>query len=147
VLPFYLQLLNGWYCHELSGEDASQIRNDKLIADYRNRFNSLVNLSKTITQFSPSAAFTYLATDIAGTGILEEHKLKQAVLNYKDFVYGKPVDSDGNLIGDFPAFSFQRSSVKEVLNAEGMINLTILILFNVLVFTAAYVAFLRYDVR
>jgi len=121
--------------------------NDRLIDDYRNRFDRLVNLSKTITQFSPSAAFTYLATDIAGTGILEEYKLKQAVLRYKDLVYGKPTDSGGNLLGDFPAFSFQRSSVKEVLSAEGFINLTILIMFNVLIFAAAYVAFLRYDVR
>ena len=121
--------------------------NDRLIADYRNRFDRLVNLSKTITRFSPSAAFTYLATDIAGTGILEEYKLKQAVLRYKDMVWDKPVDSGGNLLGDFPAFSFQRSSVKEVLNAEGFINLTILIMFNILIFAAAYVAFLRYDVR
>ena len=121
--------------------------NDRLIADYRNRFNRLVNLSKTITRFSPSAAFTYLATDIAGTGILEEYKLKQAVLRYKDLVYDKPTDSGGNLLGDFPAFSFQRSSVKEVINAEGFINMTILIMFNILIFAAAYVAFLRYDVR
>ncbi len=121
--------------------------NDRLIADYRTRFDRLVTLSKNISRFSPSAAFTYLATDIAGTGILEERKLKQAVLRYKDFVYDKPIDSGGNLLGDFPAFSFQRSSVKEVLSAEGFINLTILIMFNVLIFAAAYVAFLRYDVR
>jgi len=121
--------------------------NDRLIADYRTRFDRLVTLSKNISRFSPSAAFTYLATDIAGTGILEERKLKQAVLRYKDLVYGKPTDSGGNLLGDFPAFSFQRSSVKEVLNAEGFINLTILIMFNVLIFATAYVAFLRYDVR
>jgi len=121
--------------------------NDKLIADYRTRFDRLVTLSKNISRFSPSAAFTYLATDITGTGILEEYKLKQAVLRYKDLVYDKPTDSGGNLLGDFPAFSFQRSSVKEVLNAEGFINLTILIMFNILIFAAAYVAFLRYDVR
>lgn len=121
--------------------------NDRLIADYRTHFDRLVTLSKNISRFSPSAAFTYLATDIAGTGILEERKLKQAVLRYKDLVYGKPIDSGGNLLGDFPAFSFQRSSVKEVLSAEGFINLTILIMFNILIFAAAYVAFLRYDVR
>ena len=121
--------------------------NDKLIADYRTRFNRLVNLSKNISRFSPSAVFTYLASDFAGTGILEERKLKNVVLQYKSVVWDKSIDSGGNLIGDFPAFSFQRSSVKEVLNAEGMINLTILILFNLLIFAASYVAFLRYDVR
>ena len=121
--------------------------NDKLMADYRTRFNRLVTLSKNITRFSPSAAFTYLATDIAGTGIEEEHKMKEAVLNYKDMVWNKPIDSGGNILGDFPAFTFKRSTIKEVLAAGGLMNFTILILFNLISFAAAYVAFIRYDVR
>jgi len=58
--------------------------NDKLIADYRTHFNRLVTLSQNITRFSPAAAFTYLSTDIAGTGIYEERRLKQAVVEYKN---------------------------------------------------------------
>jgi len=121
--------------------------NEKLINDYRTRFNRLVSLSKNITRFSPSAAFTYLATDITGTGVKEEHKMKEAVLNYKDMVWDKPVDSGGNILGDFPAFTFRRSSIKEVLADEGLFNFAILILFNVLSFASTYVAFLKYDVR
>ena len=121
--------------------------NDKLMADYRARFNGLVSLSKNITRFSPSAAFTYLATDLAGTGVEEEHRMKEAVLNYKNMVWNKPIDSGGNILGDFPAFTFRRSAIKEVLAAGGLTNCAILILFNLLSFSAAYVAFLRYDVR
>ena len=121
--------------------------NDKLISDYRNRFNRLVTATRDITRFSPAAAFTFLSTDLAGTGLLEERRLKQAVLQYKNLVWDKPVDSSGNIQGDFPAFSYQRTSVREVLNAEGLSNLAVLILFNILGFSAAYVAFLRYDVR
>jgi len=121
--------------------------NDRLIADYRGRFNRLVTATKDITRFSPTAAFTFLSTDLAGTGLLEERRLKQAVLQYKNLIWDKPVDSAGNIQGDFPAFSYQRTSVREVLNAEGLSNLAVLILFNVVAFSAAYVAFLRYDVR
>lgn len=60
--------------------------NDKLMADYRTRFNQLVAMSQNITRFSPVAAFTYLATDLAGTGILEERRLKQVVVEYKNLI-------------------------------------------------------------
>jgi ABC-type transport system involved in multi-copper enzyme maturation permease subunit len=121
--------------------------NDKLIADYRTRFNGLVTLSKNISRISPSATFTYLATDLAGTGILEEQRLKQALLQYKNTIWDKPVDSDGNLKGEFSPFNFKRSSITSVLANGGISNGMILILFNLLVFSATYVAFLRYDVR
>lgn len=116
--------------------------NDKLTEDYRNRFNRLVTVSQNITRFSPAAAFTFLATDIMGTGISEERKFKSAVLQYKD------ISGDwDNEKGDSPAFSYHHSSVKEVLGLGGMNNYLILILFNTLFFASAYVAFLRYDVR
>jgi len=121
--------------------------NDELINDYRSRFNQLVALSQNITRFSPAAAFTYLATDIAGTGIVEERRLKQSVVEYKNLVWNKPTDSDGNIIGEFPAFSYDRSSISRVLNFTGMSNLVVLILFNILFFAAAYISFLKYDVR
>ena len=121
--------------------------NDKLISDYRTRFNQLVTLSQNITRFSPAAAFTYLTTDIAGTGIYEERRLKQAIVEYKNQVWNKPTDSDGNIIGEFSAFSYARSSLSQVLNFCGMGNLLVLILFNVLFLAGAYVVFLKYDVR
>jgi hypothetical protein len=116
--------------------------NKMLGEDYRNRFNRLVKVSQNITRFSPAAAFTFLATDITGTGMLEERKLKRAVLEYVD-ITGDWDDEKGNR----PAFSYQRSSVKEILGRDGLGNCLILILFNILFFTGAYVVFLRYDVR
>lgn len=121
--------------------------NDKLISDYRGRFNNLVTATKNITRISPTASFTFLSTDLAGTGLLEERSLKQAVVQYKDLIWDKPVDSDGNISGDFPAFSYRRSSVSQVMSEGGLGNLAILLLFNILFFTVAYVSFLRYDVR
>jgi ABC-type transport system involved in multi-copper enzyme maturation permease subunit len=113
--------------------------NDKLTEDYRNRFNRLVKVSHNITRFSPAAAFTFLATDIMGTGMLEERKLRRAV-----FEYLRDGDDEN---GDSPVFTYQRSSVKEVLGPECLSSCLILILFSILFFTGAHVAFLRYDVR
>jgi ABC-type transport system involved in multi-copper enzyme maturation permease subunit len=104
--------------------------NKQFIDDYRNRIKRLVKVSQNITRISPAAAFTFLATDIMGTGLSEERRLKRAILQY-----------DGG------AFSYQRSSIKETLDPEGLSNGLILILFNVLFFSGAYVIFLRYDAR
>ncbi|HUU20728.1 MAG TPA: ABC transporter permease subunit [Sedimentisphaerales bacterium] len=107
---------------------------NQVTEDYRNRFNRLVKVSQNITRISPAAAFTFLATDIMGTGMAEERRLKRAVLQYLK-------DRDDKMLG------YQRSSVKEVLSRGGLSNCLILILFNILFFTGAHVAFLRYDVR
>ena len=112
-----------------------------LAEDYRNRFNRLVTVSRNITRISPAAAFTFLATDITGTGMADERRLKRAVLQYKDILW------DWDEKGDRPDFGYQRSSVKEVLDQGGLSNCLILILFNILFFAGAHVAFLRYDVR
>jgi ABC-type transport system involved in multi-copper enzyme maturation permease subunit len=120
---------------------------DQLDEDYRNRFDRLVRLSQNITQFSPAPAFTFLATDIMGTGVAEERRLKRAAQNYKDNLLELYMDENWDEESKRPDFHYQRSSVKEVLGRGGLSNCLVLILLNILFFTGAYVAFLRYDVR
>jgi len=113
---------------------------DQVTEDYRNRFDRLVTLSQNITRVSPTAAFTFLATDLMGTGISEERRLKQAVVQY---LSGSGDEEER----DRPSFSYQRTSCREVLGRGGLNNLLILVLFDLLFFAATYVVFLRYDVR
>ncbi len=113
-----------------------ELEREKLTEDYRNRLNSLIKASKNISRISPTAAFTLLSTDIMGTGISEERKLKSTVIQYVSLSWN-----------DRPVFNYRRSSIKEALGQGGLSNCLILILFNILFFTVAYVAFLRYDVR
>jgi len=120
---------------------------DRLDEDYRNRINSLVKVSQSITGLSPAPAFTFLATDIMGTGVAEERRLKKAAQNYKDIVVEWYTDENRDEESELPDFHYQRSSVKEILGQGGLSNCLVLILLNVLFFTGAYVAFLRYDVR
>ena len=113
---------------------------NQVTEDYRNRFHRLVTLSQNITRVSPTAAFTFLATDLMGTGISEERRLKSAVLQD---LFG----NEGGEERDRPQFSYQRTSCRETLAQGGLNNFLILILFNLLFFATTYVAFLRYDVR
>jgi ABC-type transport system involved in multi-copper enzyme maturation permease subunit len=119
----------------------------QLDEDYRNRLSKLVKVSQNITRVSPAPAFTLLATDIMGTGVAEERRLKKTAQSYKDFVvqlyYNQKTDEEP----EPPAFHYQRSSIEEILGQGGLSNCLILILFNVLFFTGAYVVFLRYDAR
>ena len=133
--------LQDWPERKKAIERANSER-EMLAEDYRNRFNRLVTVSKNITRISPAAAFTFLATDIMGNGMLEERKLKRAVLQYIDITGDWDDDK-----GERPAFSYQRSSVQEALSQGGLSYCLILVLFNILFFTGAHVAFLRYDVR
>lgn len=113
---------------------------DQLTEDYRNRFDRLVTLSQSVTRVSPTAAFTFLATDLMGTGMLEEGRLKNAVVEY---MFADKDEQER----DRPKFHYQRTSCREVLGRGGLNNLLILVLFDLLFFAATYVLFLRYDVR
>ena len=120
--------------------ERTRSEHNQVTEDYRNRFDRLVTLSQNITRVSPTASFTFLATDLMGTGIAEERRLKRAVLQY--FFGGEDDDEDRR-----PSFAYQRTSCREVLGRGGLTKLLILVLFNLLFFAATYVAFLRYDVR
>jgi len=120
---------------------------DQLDEDYRNRINRLVKISQSITGLSPAPAFTLLATDIMGTGVAEERRLKKTAQGYKDLLVQMYTDGTLTEESEPPKFHYRRSSVKEILGQGGLSNFLILILFNLLFFTGAYVAFLRYDVR
>jgi ABC-type transport system involved in multi-copper enzyme maturation permease subunit len=120
--------------------ERARTEHNQVTEDYRNRFDRLVTLSQSITRVSPAASFTFLATDLMGTGILEEGRLKNAVVKY---MFGSGNDEDR----DRPNFRYQRASCREVLGRGGLNNLLILVLFDLLFFAATYVVFLRYDVR
>ncbi len=118
----------------------------KVDEDYRNRLYRLVKASQSITRLSPAPAFTLLATDLMGTGVAEERKLKMAVQSYNDLCWQREAVSQCAEQRD-PPFHYQRSSIPEILGQGGLSNALILLLFNLLFFVGAYVAFLRYDAR
>ena len=116
---------------------------DRLEEDYRRQADRLVRLSKTINRVSPAGGFIYAATDIVGTGIGEDTRLKQEIIRYKNQILG-------DLIRDkhpFPAFHYQYRPMGQVLAEGALIDIAWLLTAVILVFGAGAAALKRYDVR
>jgi ABC-type transport system involved in multi-copper enzyme maturation permease subunit len=116
---------------------------DQLEEDYRNKFDRLIRTAKTINRLSPAASFVYAATEIAGTGIGEEGRLKRDVIRFKnqylaDVQRGQKTHS---------AFAYRYRSVGEVLAGGGLFDLVWLLVFNIVFFAGGFAALVRYDVR
>ncbi len=116
---------------------------DRLEEDYRSRIDRLVRLAKTLNRISPAAGFVYTATEIAGTGIGEESRLKNEIVRYKTQVL-----ESGTLENNkAPVFAYTYRSIGEVMSGGGLFDFAWLLVFNVIFFAAGYVAFIRYDAR
>jgi ABC-type transport system involved in multi-copper enzyme maturation permease subunit len=116
---------------------------DRMEEDYRNKFDRLVRVSKTINRLSPAASFVYAATDIAGTGIGEEGLLKSEVTRYKN----RYLEDLRTGIKEHAAFGYRYRSVGRVLADGGLFDVAWLLVFNIVFFAASYAAVVRYDVR
>jgi ABC-type transport system involved in multi-copper enzyme maturation permease subunit len=123
--------------------------NDKLENDYRLRFERLVRLSRDINRISPAASFLDAASEIAGTGIGEESRLKGEVVRYKDSIIDRLIagPGPGKQEAQYPAFTYAPRPLAEIFASGALFDTAWLIFFNILAFALAYVAFVRYDVR
>ncbi len=115
----------------------------QLEENYRNNFERLVRLSKAINRFSPSASLVNAATELAGTGIGEEIRLKGEVIRYYDRVLPGLVRSGTGS----PAFSYSYRSVGRVLAEGGLVDIAWLVVMNLVLFAAGYAAVVKADVR
>jgi ABC-type transport system involved in multi-copper enzyme maturation permease subunit len=121
-------------------------KND-LVSDYRARLDWLVSLSRAFIRLSPAGAYTFLAGDLSNTGMLELLNLKHSILVYRDIFLGFPHNENLEVVGDYPAFIYERLTLTQILINGGLLNLALLLLHTAVVFAASYVLFLRYDAR
>jgi ABC-type transport system involved in multi-copper enzyme maturation permease subunit len=122
---------------------------DRLEENYRAKFDRLVRLSKNINRLSPAASFVYAVTDIAGTGIGEESRLKGEVVRYKNSIVQKMVAAivSGSKADSYPAFTYAPRTLPDIFSQGTLFDGAWLVFFNILFFTLSYFAFVRYDVR
>jgi ABC-type transport system involved in multi-copper enzyme maturation permease subunit len=118
---------------------------DRMEEDYRLKFERLVRLSRSVNRLSPAASFMDAATEVAGTGIGEETRLKTEVIRYKNLAL--PTLSRDRAAKEAPAFAYRARTLTEVLAEGGLFDLAWLAVLNVLLFAAGYVAFVRADPR
>ena len=110
-------------------------------------------LSKTFSSLSPLAAFTYLATDLAHTGIRSEQHFRRTVDAFKSqfttYINEKLASQrflDRPDVSDMPEFQYEPRTASDVTN-DDLIHLLLLVLFIVVFLMGAFLSFLRYDVR
>ena len=127
----------------LSAED------DRMEQDYRLKFERLVRLSRDINRVSPAASFLDAASELAGTGIGEETRLKGDVVRYKDSIIDRMIAdrNAGKRDAQYAAFVDKPRTLAEIFAAGALFDTAWLAFFNILAFALAYVAFIRYDVR
>jgi hypothetical protein len=123
--------------------------NDRMEEDYRLKFDRLVRLSRTINRISPAASLLDAATEIAGTGIGEESRLKAEVVRYKNAIINQLIDDRvaGRRDAQYQAFAYRPRPLAEIFAAGALFDLAWLAVFNILAFGLAYAGLVRYDVR
>jgi ABC-type transport system involved in multi-copper enzyme maturation permease subunit len=147
----------GWNeANRIQGEKARRIRED-----LGRKEESQMRLSLYLSMISPLSSFTYLATDLSATGMRslsyfsrqvdgwdsifgEYQRRRMAELREKDpamDVWNTPVD-----VSDMPRFQYVDELLLERTKAI-LPFLAILIFFNIAFFMAAFLSFLRYDIR
>jgi ABC-type transport system involved in multi-copper enzyme maturation permease subunit len=122
---------------ELSELDAAHQRRTQLLAGY----------TRMLTRLSPAAAYAYAMMDIAGTNINDELAYHEQLRRY---IRNQP--QEGNEYFRYILFTHQKwdfhytpAPWQEGVS-HALIDLLLLVLFNVMFFLCAYLAFIRYQV-
>jgi hypothetical protein len=121
-----------------------------------------------LARVSPAAAFTLAITELAGTSLASEDHFMNAAYDYqrtfKAFQEEKAGMSTGGGmmimmrtsneeeepepidLAEVPRFTYAPPRLSDALDGV-VVNIGLLVLFNLVFFTAAFAAFTRYDVR
>jgi ABC-type transport system involved in multi-copper enzyme maturation permease subunit len=145
-------------------DEANRIQSEKikvLREDVNRKVEAQTRLSGSLSMVSPLADFTYLATDLTSTGSMNlrhfvrlrgiwdqafgaYQRNRIAVLQKQNPAvdwWNTPLD-----VSDMPRFQYKEEAL--AARVKGTLwPFAVLIFMNLLVFSAAYISFVRYDVR
>ena len=149
------------FLSELQTYATSQLdeRNAKLERDYQAQRDAQYDLSVRLSLISPASALSFGAMNLARTGIDDHERFVNSLKMYKPlFTTWANEQIIGNLnmnqsstmsrpdISDMPHHSYVKSSFRDSV-ARAIPEFTVLALMIILFYAAAFVSFLRYDVR
>ena len=144
-----------WACSRSARTELRNVtsRSLKVKHDHISSIRKQMALSKAFSALSPVAAFTYIATDLANTGIHDERHFRRTVDIFKnEFVayVGEKLASrkflDRPNVSDMPSFQYKPLNAFAIAR-DDLIHLLMLALFSIVFFLCAHLSFLRYDVR
>jgi ABC-type transport system involved in multi-copper enzyme maturation permease subunit len=130
---------------------------ESVLNEYRQALVNQAQWTRNLMCISPTANYQYAAEAIAGTGLTRYETFLKQVKQYKmellEFTRTEHAKNQRNPdihyavdYNAIPKFTDKLSSLSETAQSI-MLNLLLLFLFNIAFFIAAFVSFLRYDVR
>ncbi|MBA7578263.1 hypothetical protein ES708_20125 [subsurface metagenome] len=140
----------------------------KLDNDYSNEFAVQSSIAENLSRISPVSCYTYIVSELSGTGILELNNFQKHARLFQEKVQTEIYDkfvlkvyatsSGTSTFSSYPDdFDPAKAPVPHIDNysqvtlAETLetvwVDILLLVLFNILFFTASFVSFIRYDVR
>ena len=138
------------YRHKLKTLSADVIM--KIRGEFLNEVEAQANVSQFLSSLSPSAALTYLASDIASTGLESERDFRRAVIRYRR-QYAEYLDRYIDKTGDYsrlieidtdhvPPFEYKALRFSQVIGVH-FHQFMIIVLYTPLFYLAAQIAFVR----
>jgi hypothetical protein len=146
---------------------SAEKRKNKLEEFYQDKMQTQVAMSQNLARLSPSASFLFAATRLAGTGPVLSQQFQKARERFQEqhqslrndlmrtlyqsgraeFNNGRMTvkDSDWFQPDDLPRFRMFAEDVTTSFN-QGLFDVLLLVVFNVLFFMLAFLFFLRYDI-
>jgi len=141
---------------------------DRIHDEHRKEMLRQLGLAQNLVRVSPMMTYTFLCEAVAGTGLSRSESFIAQVRKFRDewreWIFSEDRKDDDschvlsaeswtNSYSDkepdyehLPRFSEKMPGLKNGLQS-GLLDLLLLILFNVVLFMASYLAFMRYDVR
>lgn len=129
--------------------------------DHLARKNTQIRIATILSRLSPLASLTFAITEMSNTGIWEMENVYNSANEFHDTVirevhskgYKDDIPGTGMRMNmayinmeSIPQYQIYAVSVGQGIHA-GWVDILLLTLFNIVLFSGAYVAFLRYDVR
>jgi ABC-type transport system involved in multi-copper enzyme maturation permease subunit len=150
--------------------ELSEVRTDKmdvfakrLNEDRRNRERVRQRVALGLSRVSPASVFALASSNLAGTSLVLKERYLDSAAEYREAYMRFLVEKTGSSGNswwsrggnendeeidphDIPSFDFKEASTSSHVESA-LPDLAILLLFNVVFFVGAFLAFLRYDVR
>jgi ABC-type transport system involved in multi-copper enzyme maturation permease subunit len=135
---------------------------EQIVRDFERQLHNQVEVARNITRISPVATYVYANTDIGVTGVRHEQQLVNSLRAYQRqfarYVDEKLEESGGGgtfwggnnddrdyTIDDMPVFDYKPEELGMRLEVRST-DVLLLVVFAVLFFMMAFVAFLRTDI-
>lgn len=130
-------------------------RQEEVQVSYERALDTQVSAAMWFSRLSPTASVIYASSEISGTGICDLRSFRKALqayrmrfLNYCEDKWIVRINTDGGPIStsDYPRFSYIKAELGDRVGTA-LLDLGLLVVWNVIFFVTGYVGFLKYDVR